>query len=115
MIDGPFPSGLLPEQIWRITMNTMLLKLAGAAAALSAAATMAAAPAQAAGDKEKCYGVSLKAKNDCAAGPGTSCAGTSTADYQGNAWKYVAKGTCEKMGGSLAAKKGNAKPVPMKG
>ncbi|MFN0045155.1 MAG: DUF2282 domain-containing protein [Sphingorhabdus sp.] len=96
-------------------MNTMLLKLAGAAAALSAAATMAAAPAQAAGDKEKCYGVSLKAKNDCAAGPGTSCAGTSTADYQGNAWKYVAKGTCEKMGGSLAAKKGNAKPVPMKG
>ena len=43
---------------------------------------------------EKCYGVSLAGKNDCAAGPGTSCAGTSKADYQGDAWKSVAKGTC---------------------
>ena len=43
---------------------------------------------------EKCYGVSLAGKNDCAAGPGTTCAGTSKADYQGNAWKNVAKGTC---------------------
>ena len=57
----------------------------------------------------------LKAKNDCAAGPGTSCAGTSTIDYQGNAWKYVTKGECVKMGGSLAAKAGNTKPVPQKG
>lgn len=96
-------------------MSNMMLKLAGAAAALSAAATLAAAPAAAAEGKEKCYGVSLKGKNDCAAGPGTSCAGTSTADYQGNAWKYVAKGACEKMGGSLAAKAGNSKPVPQKG
>ncbi len=46
------------------------------------------------GEKEKCYGVSLAGKNDCAAGPGTTCAGTSKVDYQGNAWKYVAKGTC---------------------
>ena len=46
------------------------------------------------GEKEKCYGVSLAGKNDCAAGPGTSCAGTSTVDYQGNAWKYVDEGTC---------------------
>lgn len=95
-------------------MSNMMLKLAGAAAALSAAATLAAVPAAAAGEKERCYGVALKAKNDCAAGPGTSCAGTSTVDYQGNAWKYVAKGACEKMGGSLAAKTGNAKPVPKK-
>lgn len=43
---------------------------------------------------EKCYGVSLAGKNDCAAGPGTSCAGTSKQDYQGNAWKYVPAGTC---------------------
>ncbi|MGQ0751405.1 MAG: BufA1 family periplasmic bufferin-type metallophore [Betaproteobacteria bacterium] len=49
------------------------------------------------GEKERCYGVSLAGKNDCAAGPGTSCAGTSKVDYQGNAWKYVAKGTCTKM------------------
>lgn len=42
----------------------------------------------------KCYGVSLAGENDCAAGPGTSCAGTSTIDYQGNAWTYVEEGTC---------------------
>ena len=46
------------------------------------------------GSKEKCYGVSLAGENDCAAGPGTSCAGTSTTDYQGNAWTYVDAGTC---------------------
>ncbi|MFN4166108.1 MAG: DUF2282 domain-containing protein [Ferrovibrio sp.] len=49
------------------------------------------APAQPA-DKEKCYGVSLAGKNDCAAGPGTTCAGTSKVDYQGNAWSLVAQG-----------------------
>lgn len=46
-------------------------------------------------DGEKCFGVALKAKNDCAAGPGTTCAGTSKVDYQGNAWKMVPAGTCE--------------------
>lgn len=45
-------------------------------------------------EMEKCYGVSLAGKNDCAAGPGTTCAGTAKADYQANAWKHVAKGTC---------------------
>ena len=49
------------------------------------------------GEKERCYAVSLAGKNDCAAGPGTSCAGTSKVDYQANAWKYVAKGTCTTM------------------
>ena len=95
-------------------MNNMMLKLAGAAAALSAAAALAAAPAAAAEGKERCYGVSLKAKNDCAAGPGTSCAGTSTVDYQGNAWKSVPRGSCVKMGGALTARQGNAKPVAHK-
>lgn len=46
------------------------------------------------GEKERCYGISAAGKNDCAAGPGTTCAGTSKVDYQANAWKYVAKGTC---------------------
>ena len=45
--------------------------------------------------KEKCYGVSLKGQNDCAAGHGTSCAGTSKVDYDATIWKYVPKGTCE--------------------
>jgi uncharacterized membrane protein len=64
------------------------------AAALGTALTAVAAPAAAQSSKEKCYGVSLKGQNDCAAGPGTTCAGTSRVDYQGNAWKLVAKGTC---------------------
>ena len=67
------------------------------AAALSAAVTMAAANQVHAGSKEKCYGVSLAGENDCAAGPGTTCAGTSTVDYQGNAWTLVPSGTCETM------------------
>ncbi|MGB5483685.1 DUF2282 domain-containing protein [Parasphingorhabdus sp.] len=94
-----------------------LMKTTAAAAALAAAATLSlsATAAEAAGAKEKCYGVALAGKNDCAAGPGTSCAGTSTADYQGNAWKMVTKGSCVKMGGTLTAHKGNAKPVPKKG
>jgi uncharacterized membrane protein len=48
--------------------------------------------------KEKCYGISMAGQNDCAAGPGTTCAGTSTVDYQGNAWKLVPAGDCEKYG-----------------
>lgn len=44
--------------------------------------------------KEMCYGVALKGQNDCAAGPGTTCQGTSTMDFQGNAWKFVRGGTC---------------------
>jgi len=65
--------------------------------------------------KEKCFGVALKGQNDCKAGPGTSCAGTSTADYQGNAWKYTEAGACEKAGGSLAERAGNTKPDPQAG
>lgn len=43
---------------------------------------------------EKCYGVALAGQNDCYAGPGTTCAGTSTRNYAGNAFKLVPKGTC---------------------
>jgi uncharacterized membrane protein len=75
---------------------------AALAAALGAALTLASMPAAAQDDEamkkmnEKCFGVALKGKNNCAAGPGTTCAGTSKADYQGNAWSLVPKGTCEK-------------------
>lgn len=58
------------------------------------AALAAAAPAQAAGKSEKCFGVAQKGTNDCAAGAGTTCAGTSALDYQGNSWKFVPKGAC---------------------
>jgi uncharacterized membrane protein len=75
-----------------MTDPVKMLALSGALA--SALAAMAAAPAAAEGAKEKCFGVSLAGKNDCAAGPGTTCAGTSTVDYQGNAWTLVPAGTC---------------------
>ncbi len=67
--------------------------------------------AAAAGPKEKCFGVSLAGQNDCAAGPGTTCAGTSQVDWQGNAWKLVDNGMCAKMGGSLEAKSGRMMPT----
>ncbi|MEM1130049.1 MAG: DUF2282 domain-containing protein [Pseudomonadota bacterium] len=63
----------------------------GAVAAAVATHTVTPAEAQA---REKCFGVSLAGQNDCAAGPGTTCAGTSTVDYQGNAWTLVPEGTC---------------------
>lgn len=68
------------------------LAVLGSIAATLAAVSVPAA-AQDAG-KEKCYGVALKGQNDCAAGPGTTCAGTSKMDYQGNSWKLVPAGTC---------------------
>lgn len=62
--------------------------------------------------KEKCFGIALAQQNDCKAGPGTTCAGSSTVDYQGNAWKYVPTGECEPQGGSLEAVADNDPPVP---
>jgi uncharacterized membrane protein len=94
--------------------KTSSLIAAGTLVALAAATTPAAANEHQ-GAKERCYGVSLAGKNDCAAGPGTSCAGTSKVNYQGNAWKYVKAGECKTLGGSLAARAGNKKPVPTKG
>jgi uncharacterized membrane protein len=73
------------------TKSALALAL-GTAVAISAVSI----PAQAA-SKEKCYGVSLAGQNDCAAGPGTSCAGTSKTDFQSNAWKLVPAGTCVDM------------------
>ena len=82
------------------------------AGSLATALAMVASPAVAQdASKEKCYGVSLAGKNDCAAGPGTTCAGTSKVDYQGNAWKLVAKGTCVTM----KTPKGTGSLTPIKG
>jgi uncharacterized membrane protein len=86
----------LPHQPMETSMNATTSALAFAAAL---AASLAVAPAAQAQDssKEKCFGVALKGQNDCAAGPGTTCAGTSKVDYQGNAFKAVAKGACTAM------------------
>ena len=77
-----------------MSYQSKTLVIAGAlAAALSAVATTASAE----GAMEKCFGVALAGKNDCAAGEGTTCAGTSKVDYQGNSWKLVPAGTCLTM------------------
>ncbi len=88
-------------------MNSKTLAATAAALAMLASGTALAA------DKppmEKCYGVSMAGKNDCKAGPGTSCAGTSKVDYQGNAWKLVPKGTCT----SIKTPKGNGSLTEIK-
>ena len=74
-------------------MKLTHIAVASAAAALVSTAGLAE-PVKPQRSKDKCYGISLAGKNDCAAGAGTTCAGTSKRNYQGNAWKYVAKGTC---------------------
>jgi uncharacterized membrane protein len=51
---------------------------------------------------EKCFGVAMKGHNDCAAGAGTTCAGTAKVDNQADAWKLVPKGTCEKTSSSTS-------------
>ncbi len=78
-------------------MSTISKKTPTIALALALSAAFASMPiaAQSSGS-EKCFGVALKGKNDCAAGPGTTCAGTSKVDYQASAWSLVPKGTCEK-------------------
>ncbi len=80
----------------KVKMTGLVVASAFAAATALAALGQSATAAEG-GDMEKCYGVAKAAENDCAAGKGTSCAGTSTVNYQGNAWKLVPKGTCLTM------------------
>lgn len=77
-------------------MTAMTSRLVLGASLACALGAVAATPVMAE-DMEKCFGVALAGQNDCAAGPGTTCAGTSKADYQGNAWKLVPAGTCLTM------------------
>jgi uncharacterized membrane protein len=78
-------------------MSQVTPKFPAVALALALGAAFTALPAAAqSADKDKCFGVALKGKNDCAAGAGTTCAGTSKVDHQANAWSLVPKGTCEK-------------------
>ncbi|RKF16451.1 DUF2282 domain-containing protein [Roseovarius spongiae] len=74
-----------------------MMKTVAIAGAVTAALAAQATTAQAAGAKEKCFGVALAGENDCAAGEGTTCKGTSKVDYQGNAWTLVDEGTCTEI------------------
>lgn len=88
---------------------------ANLAAAIATAISLSAVSAQAqtaADSMEKCYGVALAGQNDCAAGPGTTCAGSSTKDYQGNAWKLVPASTCTTIE-TPAGHKGSLEPITM--
>lgn len=76
---------------------TMQTKTLAVASALACAMTVQLSGAAKADEMEKCYGVALAGQNDCKAGEGTTCAGTSKVDYQGNAWKLVPAGTCTTM------------------
>jgi uncharacterized membrane protein len=91
--------------------------VATAVASLATAAPLSEAQVKAAMDQgmEKCFGVALKGQNDCAAGPGTTCQGSSTVDYQGNAWKFVDGGTCATMelpGGRMGSPEPLTRDVP---
>lgn len=77
-------------------MSNTVKSIAVAGAVAAAISASMSAPAQAQ-SKEKCFGVSLAGQNDCAAGAGTTCAGTSKVDYQGNAWTLVDAGTCTEI------------------
>jgi uncharacterized membrane protein len=98
----------------KLAVTTLVLAgaMSTALATFAAAAplTKAEADAAIAAKKEKCFGVALKGQNDCAAGPGTTCQGTSTTDFQGNAWKFVQGGTCTNID-LPGGKKGSLKPV----
>lgn len=78
-------------------MSKKIASAAVVAGAVAAAATMVATTTPATAGNVKCYGVALAGKNDCKAGPGTTCAGTSKVDYQGNAFKMVDEAKCTSM------------------
>jgi len=77
-------------------MSNIAKSIAVAGAVAAALSATMSAPAQAQ-SKEKCFGVALAGQNDCAAGAGTTCAGTSSVDYQGNSWSLVNSGTCAEI------------------
>ena len=96
------------KTVLSLAAASTLIALAGAAASASAA------PAATAAGIEKCYGIALAGKNDCKAGPGTTCAGTSSVNFAGNAFKEVKPGTCVALGGTLQPHDGHAAPKPRK-
>jgi uncharacterized membrane protein len=81
-----------------MTAKTNRITSAMVASAVATALMAAASGPVQAQEKEKCYGIALAGQNGCAAGPGTTCAGTSTVDYQGSAWMLVPAGDCLKYG-----------------
>src|SRR5262245_48255737 len=94
-----------------MTTKSAAVSLALAGAFAAALASLPAAAQES--TKEKCFGVSLKGMNDCAAGPGTTCAATAKVDYQGNAWRLVPKGTCTNINTPMGM--GSLEPIKRPG
>jgi uncharacterized membrane protein len=95
----------------KLTVAAFALSALASGAALAADSKPGSMDMKGTAAMEKCYGVALAGKNDCASGPGTTCAGTSKTDYQATAWKNVPKGTCT----TIATPKGKGSLEPKKG
>ncbi|WP_339719746.1 DUF2282 domain-containing protein [uncultured Paraglaciecola sp.] len=89
--------------------NAQLTVAEGASAEITTAISQWKEGKRLKGRKDKCYGIALAGENDCKAGPGTSCEGTSTKDFQGDAWTYAPKGSCE----FIVTPNGNASKEPI--
>lgn len=100
----------MKQRTLAVTAFTLSALAAGVVLAQDKAMMEKSMKEMASGKMEQCYGVSLAGKNDCAAGPGTTCAGSSKVDYQGNAFKLVAKGTCT----TIKTPKGTGSLQPVK-
>ncbi|MDP3853535.1 DUF2282 domain-containing protein [Phenylobacterium sp.] len=92
------------------TLVASALSALALSALVAGAAAAQTAPAKPEAATEKCYGVAKAGKNDCAAGPGTTCAGTAKRDYQGNAWVHVAAGACTAI--KTPRGMGSLSPIP---
>lgn len=88
------PEILMASRSLQSLVPSISLVAALGAALASTTAFASGDPAANAAATEKCFGVAKAGQNGCAAGPGTSCAGSSKKDFAGNAWKQVPKGTC---------------------
>jgi len=83
--------------------TTLQAAIAGVLA-LGFAAVATAGPVAPDPSKDKCYGISKAGQADCATSK-HACAGQSKADNDPMDWKYVARGSCENMGGMLGPPK----------
>ena len=101
---------MITRQSTVTAITALALSALSAGAAMAQAKPMGDAMGDAMAKVEKCYGVSMAGKNDCAAGPGTTCAGSSKVDYQANAWKNVPTGTCT----TIKTPKGMGSLTPIK-
>ncbi len=106
-------AGFAPNTCGEIKMSKKIITHSILSGALATALSMTAGIEAAQAEKMKCYGVAKAGKNDCKAGAGTTCAGSSKVDYQGNAWKYVDTDKCENVTVEMDGKmlKGSDKPL----